>query len=257
MKRGASKRVGKRSLSRTRTSIMLAASGTLVSFAGIVPPIASGETNLWFWVFLATGTLALLAGLLMASSNKFFQVIRRWVEGDMVVLIRSARDEEIEEIYQMAKAEFGDEITSHEQIQAIRQKYKDAVRVAICKDKVGSHVIRGYFMAFPINKTIVDNIERYSLKISEIQAADVASRSRYGYAFYVGGMVAHGWRVKAELLGAIKLESRKTLLTRTSRAYARAATETGLSRMLKHGFQPVHKEADGINCFFKKTFPKP
>src|SRR4051812_8058407 len=104
-------RMRRRSISQSRTSVLIAISGTLLAFAGVIPPIITGETNQWFWLCVVGGVGALVLGLLVASSRRLFRWLHRWLFGDPVILIRAAEDSEIEAICALAEQEFGPNVT--------------------------------------------------------------------------------------------------------------------------------------------------
>lgn len=239
---------------QNRAAILVSVSGTLIALAGLVPPVITGETNEWFWGLLIASVAALALGASLAASTRFYLWLWRLLFGDPVILIRRAEDSEIDAICALANQAFGHAVTSPSKARAIRGKYKDAFTVAVCKDRHGAEVIRGYFAAFPVNKSFVSKVLTFQLDIQGIDTKEVATKPQYGHAFYIGGIVGLGLRVRGELLGAMKFDHKKAAGTKSKTAYARAATPTGVNRLLKYDFEPVHQHATGVGCFYRKTF---
>lgn len=228
----------------------IAIAGLVLAVGSVVPVITSGDPNPYSVVLFLIAMLVLVFAIGIIVSDKMYRMILDWVYGENYQISRPTNDE-IVKVHEFAEKHFGGSVTSPEIIKSITEKYRAGLKIAKRDLKMGEVVV-GYIFYFPINKKTVDKILKFEFSAAELNASDVASRAKYGYAFYVGAIAAKGFRAKAQMLGALKAYEDLAKQTKSKTIYARAASSDGLRILKKHGFEPVHKKANSVDCFFKK-----
>lgn len=242
----------RQAISQSKLAGYISWSGFAIGCASLVPVFTQHQTSTAFYIVLGIGIVIMLLGLSIKLSEFVYGVVAAIFDAGLTRIGRCL-DHHVDEVHQMAKRYFGEEITDVTKIKEIRSKFKDGLQVATKKDKNGRDIVVGYFFLFPINKRCVDKIISFEFEVSKITQSDIATRPQYGHAMYIGAIAADGILARRELLGAIKIADSLVARTKTKTVYARAATKRGLDLMIKNGFTPVHPLADGIDCFFMKT----
>jgi hypothetical protein len=238
-------------VSQNQLADHISLSGFLLALASLVPTLTQHQTSPAFW-FLSAGGIAIIAfGVTVRVSRRAYDLVARLIDAP-IATICTCPDQHVNEVYELARDFFGDDVTEPTKIHAIRSKYKNGLQVALREVKGGAMQVQGYYFMFPINKRCVEKIVDSSFEVSDLDADDIATRPRYGYAMYIGAIAGRGPMVRRELLGAIKLAHSVVIETKTRTAYARAATKRGQQLLQSHGFHPVNRYADCIGCFYSK-----
>lgn len=241
----------RQTISQSKLADYVSWSGFAVGCASLVPVFTQNQTSFAFYIIICIGALIILLGLCIRISDFAYGIMASMFDAGLTRIGRCL-DHHIDEVHEMAKRYFGDDITDVNKIKEIQRKFRDGLQVAIKKDANGRDIVAGYFFLFPINKRCVDKIFSFEFEVSKIDQADIATRPQYGHAMYIGAIAADGIFARRELLGAIKLADSLVARTKTKTVYARAATKRGLELLVKNGFTAVHPKASGIDCFFMK-----
>jgi len=242
----------KRPISQDRLASHVSWSGIFISAASLVPVFTQHQTSAPFYAILSIGLLIVAVGLSIRISEFAYGLAASTFYAGLTRICR-CNDGHIDQVHEMARRYFGEDVTDVCKIREIQSKFKDGLQVAIKKDEHGNDIVSGYFFLFPINKRCVERIVSFNFDISEINQLDIATKPQYGHAVYIGGIAADGIFIRKELLGAIRVADSLVSKTKTKTVYARAATPLGLKLLQRNGFSPVHPMAVGLNCFYMRV----
>jgi len=241
-------------VARDRVSELTTWVGLIISVLSAAPMLADKAMSPVFVVILLLGLSIVAFAVVIRLNDTVFEWVVVVVLGGKVLDIRRARPSEIIQVHSLAADFFGHGVTTPDVIDAITSKFRDGLQVAIGHNQERQLSVRGYYFLFPINKRCVDRIHDYTFKVGDLTGDDIAVKSKYGYALYIGAVAARGVIARAELMGAIKTNAEHARQTKSMTAYARAATKRGRDLLLENGFEPVHPRAAGVDCFYKKCF---
>jgi hypothetical protein len=243
----------KRSYTQKSVGDALGWAGLLVGVASAVPLMLQGPQSIYFWIPLVGGIAVLAFSFATHTNHRFFGWLISLL-GGRVVGIATCTDEQVNAVHAIAHSFFGDAVSEPHKINEIRSKYKQGLQVALGRDREGVVRVLGYYFLFPINKRCCDRIHKFDFALSNLTKEDIATKPAYGHAIYIGAIAARGLIAQSELIGAVKANTHMVAQTKGKIAYARAATKRGLELLKENGFTPVHPEATGVNCFYKKSF---
>lgn len=249
----------KRVFSQKALSFGITAFGIINGLSALAGRIFSAMPDWLTALFGLVAVVALALGLLIFLSESIFNWFVYHILHGKPRSIKRGENKHCEAVHSLAREYFGDQVTSPDQICGIIKKYRNALIICLSERKSGPETIEtqrvlvGYFMAFPISKSCVEKIHDFSFDASDIKDADIITNPHQAHAMYIGGIVGKGIGTRYELIGALKIYLGEAVKTRTQTIYARAATGAGLRILVKHGFEPVHPNAPGLNNFYKRA----
>jgi hypothetical protein len=245
-----------KALDRDHISFLTSVSGLCLSIAGVIANVVGNQTNLLFWIAVIGGVVVVLVGIAMRFHEPFFRTVLRPFFGTNIITIHSCQDHQVELVHSLASNHFGEAVTSTDQIRSIIRRYPDGLQVAIVNNDSSKPFIGGYYFYFPIQKPSVDRIIEFKFDVSSLDPNEIADRPDRGYAMYIGAIAGNSMQVRAELMGALKMNIGMAQKTKSATVYARAATTRGKQVLIDYGFSPVHPHAYAVGCFFQRVFSK-
>jgi hypothetical protein len=155
-------------------------------------------------------------------------------------------------IFDLAREELGENVTSVAQIKAMIRHNRDMFWVLLIENK-RRHTVRlcGYFCIIPLSAALKDEADRNVLNILTTDLQKIPRRFADAAAVYFGGIVGVTYRGRARLLACAEEKAQQfAQATQSRRIYARAGTPKGLHLMKKRGFVPVVPVQCGLQALF-------
>jgi hypothetical protein len=166
-----------------------------------------------------------------------------------------ARKKDLDLIYEFAKQQFGEGISSLQTMQKWYKKNPSVFFVVITERMKPSEIrtkIAGYYCVLPLTDLGIEKIKTGEVRGADIPLEYIARIKKESSAVYVGGIAAKGGRAKAALLAVMNKEFYSNSSRWPKVFYTRPVTWDGVRVAKKKGFVALDPLKNGeINTIYK------